>query len=195
MAIMKIKKLNKSFGKKSVLKNFSYEFADKGIYVVKGDSGVGKTTLFRIISGLDKEFDGEIIGGGIGKVSYCFQEYRLFDALSAIENVTKISFDIATKNDIDATKIMLNRLGFSDEQLSLFPRQLSGGMRQRVAFTRAVMKKTPILILDEPTKEVDGKIREEMIKIIKESAHDRLVLIVAHNQDDIDALDAKIINL
>ena len=158
MAIMKIKKLNKSFGKKSVLKNFSYEFADKGIYVVKGDSGVGKTTLFRIISGLDKEFDGEIIGGGIGKVSYCFQEYRLFDALSAIENVTKISFDIATKNDIDATKIMLNRLGFSDEQLSLFPRQLSGGMRQRVAFTRAVMKKTPILILDEQTKEFDGKI-------------------------------------
>ena len=49
--------------------------------------------------------------------------------------------------------------------------------------------------IDEPTKEVDGKIREEMIKIIKESALDRLVLVVTHNQDDIDALDAKIINL
>ena len=193
--MLKIKNLSKAFGKKIIITDFSYDFDDRGIYVIKGDSGVGKTTLLRIISGLDKKFSGEVIGGGVGNVSYCFQEYRLFDAITAIDNITKISFDKATKEDINNSKSMLMRLGFLDEELLLTPRKLSGGMKQRVSFARAVMKASPILIFDEPTKEVDSKIREEMKKIILESSKNRLVLMVTHNDDDIIGLDAKIINL
>ena len=193
--MLKINNLSKSFGNKSIITNFSYVFDDKGVYIIKGDSGVGKTTLLRLICGLDKKYSGEIIGGGIGNISYCFQEYRLFDSITAIDNITQISFDKATQEDVDASKNMLKRLGFSDDELLLPPKKLSGGMKQRVAFVRAVMKASPILVFDEPTKEVDLKIREEMKKIILEASEKRLVLMVTHNEDDIDGLNAKIINL
>lgn len=193
--MLQIKSLNKSFDKKRIFKDFSFDFDSNGIYLIKGKSGVGKTTLLRIISGLDKEFKGEVVGGGIDNVSYCFQEYRLFATLSALENITEISFNKANPDEIEASKKMLKRLGFSDDDFALFPSELSGGMRQRVAFIRAVMKKSPILILDEPTKEVDGAIREEMIKIIKELSNDRLILMVTHNTDDFNDINAKTIIL
>ena len=193
--MLEINNLSKSFGKKSILSDFSYKFNDAGVYVIKGDSGVGKTTLLRIISGLDKEYSGQVIGGGISNVSYCFQEYRLFNSISALKNITEISFDKAKDVDIANSKELLLRLGFSEDEVNLLPSELSGGMKQRVAFARAVMKKSPILILDEPTKEVDSKIRDEMKKIILECASARLVLMVTHNPDDIEGLDAKIIDL
>lgn len=193
--MLEITNLCKSFGKKEILKDFSYRFNEYGIYIIAGDSGVGKTTLLRIISGLDKDFVGNIQGGGAKNVSYCFQEYRLFDTLSAISNITEISFDKATENDIFQSKMLLKRLGFLDDEIVLRPRELSGGMKQRVAFARAVMKKSPILILDEPTKEVDARIREQMKEIILEQSKNRLVLIVTHNEDDIYGLNAKTINL
>ena len=193
--MLKIKNLYKSFGNKVIFENFSYEFDERGIYVIKGDSGIGKTTLLRIISGLDKNFKGDLIGGGVENVSFCFQEYRLFDALNALENITKISFQTESEDDITASKNILSRLGFLSSDYTLLPRELSGGMKQRVSFARAVMKDSPILILDEPTKEVDSKIREEMKKIIVEAARDRLVLIVTHNEDDVSGLNASVIKL
>ena len=76
MSLM-IKNLSKSFGKKTIFSNFTYNFADSGIYVVHGDSGIGKTTLLRIIAGLDKEYTGNVAGGGIGQVSFAFQTLLL----------------------------------------------------------------------------------------------------------------------
>ena len=192
--MLEIKNLSKSFGKKHIFTDFSYKFDDAGIYVINGESGIGKTTLLRIISGLDNDYTGEVIGGGLLKISYCFQEYRLFNSISALKNITEISFDKAKDVDIANSKELLLRLGFSEDEVNLLPSELSGGMKQRVAFARAVMKKSPILILDEPTKEVDSKIRDEMKKIILECASARLVLMVTHNPDDIEGLDAKIID-
>ena len=87
-----IKNLNKSFESKQIITDFSYDFDSKGLYVIIGESGIGKTTLLRIIAGLDKDYGGDVLGGGIGKVSFVFQEHRLFPTVSAIDNVIFASF-------------------------------------------------------------------------------------------------------
>ncbi len=189
-----IRNLSKNFNDKTIFTDFSYTFDDKGIYLLLGESGVGKTTLLRIIAGLDKDYSGEILGGGIGRVSFAFQEYRLFPALSALENVI-----IATADDdeaaINKASALLSNLGFSYADMDLLPSELSGGMKQRVSLARAFMKKAPILLLDEPTKELDAVLCKRVCEIIKNVAEDRLVIVVTHKADDIRLLGGEQINL
>ncbi len=178
----------KSFGEKSVLSGFSYEFFDRGIYAVCGESGVGKTTLLRIISGLDKDYTGSVLGGGFKNVSVAFQEYRLFPHLNALDNVKLANKE--SEAELEAAKEILTRLGFSDEDMKKRPTELSGGMKQRVSLARAILKDAPVLLLDEPTKELDGALRDEVYGIITEEAKRRLVIIVTHHGEDIERLEA-----
>lgn len=187
---LKIVNLSKKFGKKTIFDGFSYEFSDFGIYAITGESGRGKTTLLRLIAGLDKKLDGEILGGGFQNVSVSFQEYRLFPQLSVIENVTEVSGVSVS----EAEKLLL-RLGFSAEDLKLLPGELSGGMKQRVSLARAFLKKSPILLLDEPTKELDEALKRVLYSIINEESKSRLVVFVSHNQADIDILNPTVIKL
>ncbi len=185
---LSIKNLSKSFNDKKIFDNFSYEFKEKGIYAISGESGVGKTTLLRIISGLDVDYSGAIVGGGFKNVSVAFQEYRLFPTLTAIENVT-VTTDTTDSASSDA-EALLSRLGFSCEELKKIPSELSGGMKQRVSLARAFLKKTPILLLDEPTKELDASLRDTVYSIILEESERRLVIIVTHHGEDIEKLNA-----
>ena len=191
---LEIKNLTKRFGKKTIISEFSYHFSEKGLYILRGKSGIGKTTLLRIIAGLDKDYSGEIIEGGIGRISFAFQEYRLFPQLSALENVM-----IASKDDSDANKNiamdLLSRLGFSFEEMSLLPSELSGGMKQRVSLARAFMKNAPVILLDEPTKELDAILCRQVCEMIKKIAEDKLVILVTHRDDDISLLDGELIDL
>lgn len=184
-----LKNIEKAFAQRSIFERFSYSFSQTGLYVISGNSGSGKTTLLRIICGIDKDFKGSVIDGGIGNTSVCFQEHRLFPTLSALKNVTEASFKKASDDDIAAAKHLLLKLKLSENDLSLLPSALSGGMKQRVAFARAVLKDAPILILDEPTKEVDPDICTVMRSIIAEEAAKRLVLLVTHNEDDLSDLE------
>ncbi len=177
---LNIKTLNKTFDNKVIFKDFSYEFLNTGIYILRGDSGSGKTTLLRIIAGLDKDFTGELLGGGISNVSFAFQEYRLFPTLNVLENVM-----IASKNESDVeleyAKTLLFKLGFTDDEINLYPGELSGGMKQRVSLARALLKSSPILLLDEPTKELDNSLINSLYKIISEESAKRLVIISTHD--------------
>jgi len=192
---LKINNLNKSFGDKCILNSFSYVFDECGIYAIVGESGVGKTTLLRMIAGLDTKYSGEILGGGFKNISFAFQEYRLFPALSALDNVI---YAIADKKDFDVelrARNMLKRLGFTDSDTDLFPSELSGGMKQRVSLARAFLKNAPVLLLDEPTKELDAEHAAKVVKIISEIAARSLVIMVTHRLEDIEALSPKIISL
>lgn len=188
--MLKLENISKSYGEKTLFRDFSYTFPDKGIYAICGESGAGKTTLIRIISGLETNFSGKVNGGGISNTSVCFQEHRLFPTLNALENITKISFSKCDQEKEKAALSLLRYLSFSEEDTRLYPKELSGGMRQRISFARAVMRSSPILILDEATKEIDGSIREKMLDIIKEEASRRLVLIISHNDEELSALGA-----
>ena len=173
----------KRFGRKEIFKDFSYSFKDSGLYVIKAKSGAGKTTLLRIIAGLDKDYSGEISGIEHGDISMHFQEYRLFDGLNSLENVTYLSFKNPTEDDIASAKKLLIGLGLKEDELSLFPHELSGGMKMRVSFARAVLKPSRILLLDEPTKELDHSTKEKVIQLINEESKARLVIMVTHESD------------
>jgi ABC-type multidrug transport system ATPase subunit len=177
-----IKGLTKKFDSKIVLKDFSYVFADKGLYVLTGESGVGKTTLLRMIAGLDKDYTGEIIGGGIGQVGMSFQEYRLFPQLTALQNLTVVFSD--TKSEAEC-KNMLISLGLADSDLRLYPSELSGGMKQRISLARALISNYNIFLLDEPTKELDEKNASLVRTRIRELAMEKLIIVVSHNDEDI----------
>ena len=187
---LELKGLTKAFDKKTLFRDFSYKFNDTGIYAVTGASGIGKTTLLRIIAGLDRSYGGEVTGGGIGESSICFQEHRLFPHLSALDNVAKVSFAEESEENRHLAKKLLGRLQFTENDMGLYPNELSGGMRQRVAFARAVLRDSSILILDEATKELDPALVETVLEIIREEVKKRLVLIVTHKENEIEALGA-----
>ena len=192
---LKIKNLYKSFGEKKIFEDFSYSFTDNGLYALLGNSGIGKTTLLRIIAGLDKKYRGEIIGGGVKNVSFVFQEYRLFPRLSAIENAVIPNGDMSDELLVSKACALLTRLGFTSDELSLLPDELSGGMKQRVAIVRALLRDTPILLLDEPSKELDLRLKETLYNVVKEESDKRLVIIVTHDVSDLENLSATRITL
>lgn len=174
---LKLNNLTKSFADSEILRDFSYSFTDTGAYLIMGESGVGKTTLLKIIAGLDSDHGGSVENGGIKNTSFMFQEYRLFPALNAVKNAA-IGHSASSCDD---AAMLLVRLGFKQEDLKKKPRELSGGMKQRVAFVRAVLKQAPVLLLDEPTKELDTDTAGIMLQIINEEAKKRLVITVTHD--------------
>ena len=137
----------KRFGRKEIFKDFNYSFSDTGLYVIKAKSGVGKTTLLRIIAGLDKDYTGTVSGLLNGDVSMHFQEYRLFDSLSALDNVCELAYDTPNAENIDTAKRLLISLGLCEDELLLSPKELSGGMKMRVSLARAVLKEGKCLHL------------------------------------------------
>lgn len=193
--MLTIKNLSKSFDKKQIFKDLSLDLPDSGAYVIFGDSGAGKTTLLRMICGLDTSFSGEITGGGIKNCSIAFQEYRLFPGLTALDNLIFANNEKRNAENAHEALKMLLSLGFTESDATLYPDELSGGMKQRVSLARAVLRKSPVLLLDEPTKELDEENAVRALRIIKEESKSRLVILVTHNKRDAELLDAKIITI
>ena len=186
--------LSKSYADKLVLNRFSFEFSDKGIYVLKGESGAGKTTLLRIISGLDKNFTG-IKSGSFKKCSMMFQEYRLFPQLNAIDNIVLLMTKKRSAENEENAIAMLRDLNFTDEEMRLYPKELSGGMKQRVSLARALLADGDVLLLDEPTKELDSALCERINSLIKAEGERRTVILVTHRPEDIAALEATVVEI
>ena len=178
--MIKLKNLSKTFGRKVVFENINFEFDDVGLYLIKGESGRGKTTLLRIIAGLDTSYKGEVKKTDKCSVSFMFQEYRLFPNLSALENISVMLNEKTDADQIAYTALI--DLGFNDEETRFYPSQLSGGMKQRVALARALKFDSSLLILDEPTKELDPALKNKVFEIIKAESEKRLVILVTHDE-------------
>lgn len=192
---LEIKNLSKSFDGKILFEGLSYTFENSGIFALVGRSGVGKTTLLRMIAGLDRDYSGSISFDEGARVSLAFQEHRLFPQLTALENVVFAISDRKDEAVIKKCKEMLIKAGLTEADLSLLPEALSGGMRQRVSLVRALMFPAEILLLDEPTKELDSENAGLVRRLILEAAKTRLVIISTHSSEDIDFLRPKLINL
>ena len=182
--------ITKSFGNKKILNCFSYDFPQKGVVALVGDSGIGKTTLLRIIANLDDDYDGKVTDGGIKNTSMAFQEYRLLPNLTALENVLLANYESKSEAETQRATDMLLKVGLSEGEIDLYPNELSGGMKQRVSLCRAFLREKPILLLDEPTKELDSNNVNRILDIIRNIAEERLVIMVTHSERDIEYLNA-----
>lgn len=179
-----LKNIKKSYGDRIIFDNLNREIVFDKPVVLMGESGVGKTTLARMIAGLEKPDFGEILGVPEA-VSFMFQEDRLLPWLSARENVEYVS-DKETA-DYYLEKVLLG--GEKDTPVS----DLSGGMKRRVALARALAYKSELVILDEPFKGLDFELKKKMTALISEEK--RHFLIITHEAEDAALLGAKVINI
>lgn len=165
--MIEIKNINYSFGDTQILKNINLTVNDNEIVSVIGSSGVGKTTLFNLIAGILDIQEGEILVNNDldykKSVAYMLQKDLLFEHKTVIENVilpliiNKIPKNIALKEAEEILKIF-NLFDYADN----YPKQLSGGMRQRVALIRTYMFKRNIFLLDEAFSALDAITKREL---------------------------------
>ena len=192
--IVEIKNLTKIFndGKNTVkaLDNINLEIKEGSFTSIIGGSGCGKSTMLRIIGGLDTEYSGEVLVSG-EKVSapsrekgFIFQDHRLLPWLTVKENI-RFSLPKEQKKNDALIKEYLELVGLADFENSL-PKQLSGGMAQRVAIARALANKPRILLLDEPFGALDAitkvNLQEELLKIWQKEKI--TMIIVTHDIDE-----------
>lgn len=190
MSILALNKVNYSYtnGKK-ILNNISMEFEKGKFYTILGVSGSGKTTLLSLLAGLDEPQSGKILYNNQdirekgyknhrkNNVSLIFQNYNLIDYMTPLENLKIVN--------PKADKTILNELGLKDDEIKRNVLKLSGGQQQRVAIARTLVANSPVILADEPTGNLDSDTEEEIIEILKTSAHKhgKCVIVVTHSKD------------
>lgn len=195
--MLELKNISKSFGDKVILNNLNLEVKDGEILCIVGQSGGGKTTLLRCISGLEKIDGGQILIDGQvfdpytnenndSVIGVVFQEYNLFPHLTVLQNVTLApTMVLKKKKEIaeNEAKNLLNGLVLEGKE-GLYPFQLSGGQKQRVAIARALAMKPQILCYDEPTSALDpgltATVKDIVLNLKKEGMAQ---IIVTHDMD------------
>ena len=183
--------LCKTFDDNEVLKNVNITLEDSSIYCLMGASGIGKTTLLRILMGLERADSGCISGIDTKNISCMFQEDRLIPDLSAIDNVRIV---LRRKNNRDEIRNNLLSI-LPDDSLDLPVSSLSGGMKRRVALARALSYPGKLIILDEPFTGLDKDTKLNVIDYILKMRNNRTLLIATPGTDDANLLGAEIIKL
>lgn len=184
---LEVRNLSKSYGERVVLDGFSHTFPGGRITAVEGKSGCGKTTLLRLIAGLERPDGGAIRGVPDGGLSMMFQEDRLPPQLTAAGCLRTVLKKTPERDDrIDAA---LAALGLSDAPNQPV-REFSGGMRRRVALARALLYPSPLVLLDEPFKGLDAATRRAAVDFARPLLAGRTVLLVTHDPEDADAFEA-----
>lgn len=192
--------LNKSFYDKNkketkVLNNINLTFEDYGLYFISGKSGSGKSTLLNILGGILSPTSGELkVNGEVlklegkdelleyrkNKVSFVFQDFNLIDDFTVSENI-----QLSGLTDEAQTRKILKEIGL-ESKINSRVCFLSGGEKQRLAIGRALAKNNNILLLDEPTGNLDSKNAIIILEMLKSISRTKLVIIVSHDQDSIN---------
>lgn len=204
MSILSLNNICFSYGKKQVLKDLSLDFEKGKMYCIVGKSGVGKTTLLSVLSGLAEPDGGTICydGNDIKKINkykfrskyigVIFQSFNLVTKFTAMENVV-LSMEIAGIKGINKKSKaaeLLKSVGLDDDEANRRVLKLSGGQQQRVAIARALSYDADIILADEPTGNLDGDTQKEIMRIFRQLADNgKCVIIVSHSSDVAKACD------
>ena len=176
--MLELKNISKKFKDKEILSNFNLKVEENKILAIVGPSGGGKTTLLRMLAGLESIDSGEIIFNGENLplnelekrnlLGFVFQDFQLFPHMTVLENlvISPIQTMGIKKDEAEAKAIkLLEQLGLENHYNS-YPNSLSGGQKQRVALARAMMIEPKIIGYDEPTSALDPELRLEVEKLI-----------------------------
>ncbi|MBR2808992.1 MAG: amino acid ABC transporter ATP-binding protein [Erysipelotrichaceae bacterium] len=199
MAIVKVNKLNKTYGDLQVLKDFDLEVNQGDVIAIIGPSGSGKTTILKCLNFFERADSGTMEFDGVThdlatitnkeihdirqRTGFVFQSFNLFLNKTALGNVMEgliIGHKIPKDQAEKTAREMLDKVGMS-ERYDHYPSQMSGGQQQRVAIARALATDPEIIYLDEPTSALDPELINEVLSIIRQLAEEkRTMIIVTH---------------
>ena len=193
--MLEIKNLTKKYADNTIFKSLDLTVQDGEVLSIVGPSGIGKTTLIKILAGLETADSGEIklnhdvlaVDGSRSdaKVGLIFQDFNLFPNYSVLDNVALAPISVMKLSKSEARQVakqLLETLGMSDK-VALYPFQLSGGQKQRVAIARALAMQPQILAYDEPTSglaEASTRQVAEVVKTLKQQGVTQM--IITHDQ-------------
>lgn len=195
--MIRVEKLNKSFGDLHVLKDIDLKVNESDVVVLIGASGSGKSTLLRCLNFLEIKNSGNIIieGEKIEKethnlnkvrerVGMVFQHFNLFPHKTVLENVIEAPIQVKKMRQSDAEekgKELLNKVGLGDKN-NEYPSKLSGGQKQRVAIARALAMNPDVMLFDEPTSALDPELVGEVLATMKELGEEGMTMVVVTHE-------------
>ncbi|WP_336989561.1 amino acid ABC transporter ATP-binding protein [Bacillus infantis] len=195
--MIKVEKLNKSFGDLHVLKDIDMTVKESDVVCLIGASGSGKSTLLRCLNFLEMKDSGSIVIEGEkvekethdlnrirSKVGMVFQHFYLFPHRTVLENVMEAPVfvkKVPKEQARQEAKELLKKVGLSDKE-DVYPAKLSGGQKQRVAIARALAMKPDIMLFDEPTSALDPELVGEVLATMKDLAKEGMTMIVVTHE-------------
>lgn len=173
--IIRFEKVSKRFGENAVLTGVDWQLAAGERWLVQGPSGVGKTTLLRLLVGLENPDSGRVTGNESVRFSMCFQENRLCERMSSVTNVAMV----CPRPDMEAIRAALLEL-LPEEAIGRPAETLSGGMARRTALARALLAPSDAVVLDEPFAGLDAETRERALDFTLTHLQGRALVLVSH---------------
>ena len=180
--MIECKNIRKSFDGKVVLDHVNLELEDNRIYCLMGPSGRGKTTLLRILADLETLDEGHVTGVKGKQISMVFQENRLCEGITAVENIRLVG----CRNP----EALLSEI-LPESCLKQPVHELSGGMKRRVAVARAVAAESNLILMDEPFTGLDEETKRNVVNFILKYRKGRFLLITTHQDEDVSLLGAE----
>ena len=196
-AVITLQHLEKAFGDHSVLKDINLSVSRGEVISVIGSSGSGKSTMLRCINLLETPTGGDILYEGLSihdksvklteyraKVSMVFQQFNLFNNMSALDNCVKPQMIVLKRSKEEARKIALefiDKVGMS-AYINAKPSQLSGGQKQRIAIARALSMNPDVILFDEPTSALDPEMVGEVLEVMQNLAKSGYTMIVVTHE-------------
>lgn len=178
-----MEKINKSYGDKEVLRDFTTKFEEGTVTFITGESGIGKTSIIRILMGLEGYQSGSIRGLEGKEISVVFQDDCLCDKLSLDKNLRMVLDGQQDKEqDLDRLLDLFGLEGYRYKRVA----ELSGGMKRRLAILRAILYPHNLMILDEPFKGLDEENKKRVMGQLAKGLVDKTAIIVTHDKTEID---------